>query len=454
MRSMVTSRQLNALRRQVGGDVEAMMAVAGTDVAAVESLAAALLASFQVSGAPDELPEVVLDAVEAPGDTRSAGLLAAMAVLAHPEVADLARSRLERLHRVGVRSPLEDRVGALRAVEAQMVEGEGFEVLLVLLRRRGQRHHQLAMLVVDHDEHAGAAVEGFLTPPIGVRSIAAAVREATGRGGATMPPGVKVEPGELAERLASALARTAAEGVVVSVELATVIPVLSLALCGDPAAFSAVLVDAGHVLDLEVGDDEEFEGLLEEVAGHFVEAAGSDPAVEGAGDLVACTMLDWKWRTGDGELGWWTCSDLEAFLFDYFCDSVPTVDVPIWDVPDCVAAFLCFLDDHDALEGDPLEELVSFVADGAASFVEAATDPAGWGLLKTLVMGLWEAGVDPEDPAAVAAWMGRLGSDTGWAPHAQPVPGPSRARPAASDRVHKSRAKRKAARAARRPHRG
>ncbi len=430
------------------------MAVAGDDVAAVELLAASLLASFQASGAPAELPEVVLDAVEAPGDARSAGLMAAMAVLARPAVADLARSRLERLHRAGARSPLEERVGALEAAEAQVIEGEGFQVLLALLRRRGQRHPQLAMVVVDHDEHAGAAVHGLLTPPIRVRSIAAAVREATGRVGPTMPPGVKVEPGELAEVLGSTLARTAAEGVLVSVELAALVPVLALALCGDPAAFAAVAVDAGHVLDLEVGDDEEFEELLEEVAGHFLEAAGGDPAVDGAGDLVARTMLEWKWRSGDGELGWWTCSDLEAFLFDYFSCSVPTCDMPVGDVPGCVAAFLCFLDGHDALEGDPLEELVSFVEERAASFVDAATDPGEWGLAKILVMGLWEAGVDPEDPAAVAAWMERLGSGTGWAPHAQQTRGPSRARTAAGNQDHKSRAKRKAARATRRRHRG
>lgn len=448
---MIASGRLEALRRQVGGDVETMMAVAGADVAAVELLAAGLLASFEAPGAPAELLEVVLDAVEAPGDEGSAGLLAAMTVLARPEVADLARSRLERLHRAGASSPLEQRVGALEAVEAQVAEGEGFGVLLALLRHRGQRHCQLAMVVVDG--HAGAAVDGFLTPPIRARSIAAAVREATGRGGATIAPGVKVEPGELAEALGSALARTAAEGVLVPVELAAVIPVLSLALCGDPAAFAAVAVDAGHVLDLEVGDDEEFEGLLEEVAGHFLEVAGHDPAVDRAGDLVARTMLDWKWRTAEGELGCWTCPDLEVFLFDYFCYSVLTVEVSLCDVPDCVAAFLCFLDDHDALEGGPLEELVAFVAERAASFVDAATDPDGWGLAKTLVMGLWEAGVDPEDPAAVAAWMERLGTDAGSAPHTQ-QPGRSRARGSASNQAHKSRAKRKAARAARRGHRG
>jgi hypothetical protein len=42
MRSMVTSRRLDAVRRQVPGDVKTMVESAGDDVAAVELLAAGL----------------------------------------------------------------------------------------------------------------------------------------------------------------------------------------------------------------------------------------------------------------------------------------------------------------------------------------------------------------------------------------------------------------------------
>jgi hypothetical protein len=266
-----------------------------------------------------------------------------------------------------------------------------------------------------------------------------------------MPPGVGVGPAELAEALGAALARTAAAGLSVPVEFAAVVSVLSLALCGDATAFSAVDVDAGHVLDLAVGDDEEFENLLDEVAGHFLGAAGADPVVDRAGDLVARSMLDWKWRS-DGELGWWTCSDLAAFLFDYFCASVATIDVPLVDVPQCVAAFLCFLDDHDALEGEPLEELVSFVTEQAGSFVDAATDPAGWGPAKTLVTALWEAGVDPEDPFEIGAWLENGCSDAAWVPQPTRVPPPS-ARRSASTKGNNARNRRKAAKARRRRHR-
>lgn len=148
---MVDSAQLDSLRRPVRGDVATMLAVAGTDVAVVELLAASLLASFQAAGAPIELPEAVLDAAGAPGDARSACLLAAMGVLGRPPVADMARDRLERLHRRGIRSPIEDRVGTLEVVEAQVAGGEGLEVLLALLSRPGQRDPQLAMVVVDHE---------------------------------------------------------------------------------------------------------------------------------------------------------------------------------------------------------------------------------------------------------------------------------------------------------------
>jgi len=454
MRSMVDSAQLDSLRRQVGGDVATMLAVAGTDVAVVELLAASLLASFQAAGAPIELPEAVLDAVGAPGDARSACLLAAMGVLGRPPVADMARDRLERLHRMGIRSPIEDRVGSLEVVEAQVAEGEGLEVLLALLSRPGQRDPQLAMVVVDHEEHGGYAVDGFLSPPIRARSITAAVRKAGWRG-ETMPRGVAVGTSDLAEALGAALARTAADGVLVPVELAAVVPVLALALCGDPAAFAAVAVDAGHVLDLEVGDDEDFEDLLDEVAGHFLEVAGhflevagADPVVGRAGDLVARTMLDWKWRTCHGELGRWTCSDLEDYLFGYFCPSVVTLDVPLTGVAGCVAAFLHFLDGHDALEGEPLDALVSFVAERAAAFEHAAADPAGWGPAKIVMADLWDGAVDPEDPFGLDEWIEGARPDAGWVPPETRASGGERR--AASTKAHKTRAKRKAASAARR----
>ncbi len=447
MRSIVDSSQLDGLRRQVGGDVATMMAVAGTDVAVVELLAASLLASFEAAGAPIELPEAVLDAIGAPGDARSACLLAAMGVLGRPPVADMARDRLEHLHRMGVRSPIEERVGALEVVEARVAEGDGIEVLLALLRRPGQRDPQLTMVVVDHGEHDGCAVDGFLSPPIRASSISAAVRRAGWRG-QMMPRGVAVGTSDLAEALGVALARTAADGVSVPVELAAVVPVLALALCGDPAAFAAVAVDAGHVLDLEVGDDEDFEDLMEEVAGHFLEVAGTDPAVGRAGDLVARTMLDWKWQTCGGELGRWTRSDLEDYLFGYFCSSVVTLDVPLTDVPECVAAFLRFLDGHDALAGDPLDALVSFVAERAAAFEHAAADPARWGPAKTVMADLWDGAVDPEDPFGLGEWTEEACPDVGWLPPETRAPGGERR--AAGTKAHKTRAKRKAARTARR----
>ncbi|MGH9151442.1 MAG: hypothetical protein ACRD03_03330, partial [Acidimicrobiales bacterium] len=415
MRSMVDSTRLDSVRRQVGGVVETMMAVAGTDVAMVELAASSLLASFQAVEAPIELPEAVLDAVAEPGDARSACLLAAMGVLGRPPVADMARDRLERLHRMGIRSPIEERVGASEVVEAQVAEGEGLEMLLALLRRPGQRNPQLAMVVVDHEEHGGCAVNGFLSPPIRARSISAAVRKAGWRGEA-MPRGVAAGTAELAQALGAALARTAADGVLVPVELAVVVPVLALALRGDPAAFAAVAVDGGHVLDLKVGDDDDFEDLLDEVAGHFLEVAGTDPVVGRAGDLVARTMLDWKWRTGNGELGRWTRPDLEDYLFSYLCPSVVTLDVPLSDFAECVAAFLRFLDGHDALEGDPLDALVSFVAERAAAFEQAAANPAAWGPAKTSMTGLWDGTIDPEDPFGFDEWIEGAGPDAGWVP--------------------------------------
>src|SRR5205823_11692733 len=113
MRSMVDSRQLDILRHQVGGDVETMLEMAGSDPAAVELLAASLLASFQADGAPVELPEIVLDAVEALRAAQSTAVVAAVAALGSAPVADVARDRLERLRQVGLRSPLEEQVGTL-----------------------------------------------------------------------------------------------------------------------------------------------------------------------------------------------------------------------------------------------------------------------------------------------------------------------------------------------------
>ncbi|MGH9074552.1 MAG: hypothetical protein ACRDZQ_10615, partial [Acidimicrobiales bacterium] len=429
----------------------------GDDPASVERLAATFLAIGQVPDVGDELIEAALEALEEAGDTHAASVLSALAKLAREPLAGRADAALTRLGHGGVRAGLEGSIGTLAVVEAKRLDLGGAEMLVALLRRSGDRRAQAAMVIVEQEETGGAAIEGDLMPPDRHRSLDGVLRQVGRRFHVKVPRTTSLTAGELTEAMSAAVARSAELGLTVSLDLATALPILALALAGDAGAFAPVLVDGGHDLPIDPKDDAELEAASSELAEHLVEVAVGDPVIERSGAFVVQTMLDYKWRYGDRRIASWTTADLDDYLLDYFPRKVSADRELVSDTPACVAGFLGLLDNHDALEGDPVQDLVAHLEDIATDFGAAVTDRGHWGIAKTVVMGMADDGVDPDDPAAMAAWVGgfnarprpereRLLGDVGHP--ASPRGVPRRGADAGS-----ARAKRKAARSSRRRNR-
>jgi hypothetical protein len=380
------------------------------DVVATERLAAALLAMGQVPDMAPGLAEAALETLEKAGDARAAGLLAAMVVLARPPLAGVAGAALERLRLAGVRSLVEGEVGTLVVEEARRFELGPGEVLAAVMRRPGASEVQAAMVIVEHEQTGGAAVGGSLSPPVLPHLVEGTFREmAAVEGGRASP----LSTSGLTSALRDAFARSADIGVAVSFDLGATVPVLARALTGDAAAFAPVMVDGGHDLALDPEDDDEFEAVSEELAEHLFEVAEGDPVLERSGLFVAGSMLDYKWRYGNRRLGSWTTADLDDYLLDHFPRKVSANHEIVADTPACAVAFLTMLDDHDALDGEPLEVLGAHVGAIAEQFRRAASDRRRWGPAKSTMMAMLDEGVDPRDEDAVAAWLSAARGRTG-----------------------------------------
>ena len=428
------------------------------DAAVAERLGAAFLAMGQVPGAGPELAAASLEALEAAGGARGAAVLAAMAVLARPPLAEDAGASLERLHLAGVRSSAEGEVGTLVVEEARRLALGTGEVLVALLRRPAAHQVQAAMVIVEHEKTGGAAVGGSLSPPGSPRSLRRALAKMAGvvAGGRSSV----VSPGDLTEALRRAFARSAEAGLAVPFDLGMAAPILARALTGDAGAFAPVVVNGSHELPLDPEDDEELDAATEELARHLVEVNEGDPVVERSGPFVAQTMCDYKWRYGDRRLGSWTTADLDEYLLDYFPRKVCADDELVRDAPPCAVAFLTMLDDHDALEGASVRSLGAHVEAITEQFRRAVSDRRRWGPAKSAMTAMLDDGVDPEDEDAVAEWIDAVnaGADLWgagprrWSEGATPPHGGPRSGGRAAGR--RSRAKqRKTARAARRRNR-
>lgn len=372
------------------------------DPTVAERLGAAFLAMGQVPGAGPELAEAALVSLEEAGNARAVGVLAAMAVLARPPLAEKADAVLGRLHQAGVHSPVEDVVGTLRLEEARRFSLGGGEVLVALLTRSTVRQVQAAVVIIEHEETNGAAVGGNLSPPGKRRELERFLAEIESTSGKR---GRSLSTGEFADALRSAFARSAEAGLAVPFDLAIAMPIIARALTGDPGAFAPVAVNGGHELLVDPEDDDEFEAASEELACHLVEVNEGDPTIERSGAFVVSTMLDYKWRYGDRLLRSWTRTDLDDYLLDYFPRKVSADPELVADTPACVVAFLTMLDDHGALEGASLRSLGAHVEANTKRFHRAASDRRKWGPAKSAMMAMLDDGLDPEDEDAVTQWI-------------------------------------------------
>jgi hypothetical protein len=106
-----------------------------------------------------------------------------------------------------------------------------------------------------------------------------------------------------------------------------------------------------------------------------------------------------------GRLGRWTSADLAEYLLDYFPRKVG-VDAETLDaVPECMQAFLAFMQARGSLSGEPLEVLEQALDVLGEEFKTHAQDSSRWGLAKSMFMRMQTEGVDPSQPGAIDAWI-------------------------------------------------
>jgi hypothetical protein len=266
------------------------------------------------------------------------------------------------------------------------------------------------MLGIEHEETGGALVHCGLTPPMPVREARKVLE-----GGDDADSPVSITAEELAARVVAAAGRAVEMDIALGHDAGPALPLIARALTGDPGGvpWPDVLPpweDEDAELIVDAAEDEEgFHRVMDELLEEFEEHAKATYRPEGAvwehGDFVASSMLQWKGGYGDGNLGRWTEMDVAEFLLDYFPRKV-SMDEPALDaVPECVRAFLGFLDARGSLSGEPLEELERASEEMEDDFHERARDSSHWGLAKSLVMKMGGEGLDPSAPGALEAWM-------------------------------------------------
>jgi hypothetical protein len=188
------------------------------------------------------------------------------------------------------------------------------------------------------------------------------------------------------------------------------LPIISRALTGDPTGLPRPVVlapweDDDPELIVDAAEDEEgfhrvMEELLAELGQHAKATHPPDGVVWQHGDFVASSMLQWKGGYDDGRLGRWTRADLAEYLLDYFPRKVSVDQETLHAVPECVRAFLGFLDARGSLSGEPLEQLEQACEELRDEFQESAGDSSQWGLAKSMVMKMQDEGIDPSAPGA------------------------------------------------------
>jgi hypothetical protein len=411
MRSDVSEVRSEVLHEQIVPAIVAMLDDAPPldDPAELEQLAATVLVALEQPEMPAEVAAAVFEAIEARRDPDAAGVLAALAALAAEPLAAQAASGAERLAADGIVSAAAG-VGMLAVQEAVRVEGAGVELLVALLRRPGAREVQPAMLAIEHEHTGGALVQCALAPPARFKDARDLLN---GVEGASAPE--PVAPGELAARAVAAAHRAIDQEIALGHEAGSALPIVSRALTSDPAGLPrpAVLApweDDDPELIVDAVDDEDglqrvIEMLLAELERHARATHPPGGAVWQYGDFVASTMLQWKGGYDDGRLGRWTQADLAKYLLDYFPRKVSVDDETLDAVPECVCAFLGFLDERGSLSGEPLEHLEHAVQALRDEFHTRARDNSQWGLAKSMIMRMQAEGVDPSAPGALDAWM-------------------------------------------------
>jgi len=414
MPSQISEAQSEILHEHIVPDFLTMLDGAPEleNPAEVEHLAVALLVPLEQPESPPEIGFAVVEAIAARGDVVAAGVLQALAALACEPLAAQADASTQRLAGEGIVSRAAAGVGTLAVKEAVRIKraNGGAELLVALLARPGTEAVQTAILGVEHRETGGALIECAVTPPAPVsqaRELLACVDDAA----APQP----ITADELADHVRVAARRAVEKEIALGPDAGLALPIISRALTGDPAGLPRPSLRAPWEQDdpelmVDAAADEEgfhhlMDQLLDELEQHARTTYPPDSVVWQHGDFIASTMLQWKGGYDDGRLGRWTSADLAEYMLDYFPRKVSVDEDTLAAVPQCVRAFLGFLDARGSLSGEPLEQLEQACEELADEFQQQARDSSQWGVAKSMFMQMQTEGIDPSAPGALDAWI-------------------------------------------------
>lgn len=381
------------------------------DAAEVERLACMGVLPLDDPDLPDGPISEAVTVLEQQGG-RAAPLLATAELLGSPRLRAAASAALARLRAQEGEPRVPAGLGALRLRDALRMRSDEADVYLLSLARPGDPRVQNALVIVEREETGGTLVEGLVGEPTDRSAGTASLEQFA----ATAPlPLVREQPSvaEVRAALIAAAERTRELDLEVSFALAAWLPLLSLALTGDPQALGhlppAPPEEPDDGLYADPDDPDEFELLAEEIMADFeaevLEAQSADSPLGRNGRFIAQSMLDFKWGYGDGRLARWTVDDVEEFLLEHAPRKLSQPGEESEDNADCVIALLEFLDDAGVLVGDTVGTLVRVTKSLRSEAARAAQDPSRWGMAKSLFMQAAAEGLDVEDPEAIEGWM-------------------------------------------------
>ncbi len=145
-------------------------------------------------------------------------------------------------------------------------------------------------------------------------------------------------------------------------------------------------------------DEEAFGAFRDQLVDDFAPwAEDASPPVDGS-DLGL--LLDWKWGYGGGRMDRWELADIEEFLLDWCPRKVSVPPDLAARIPANVAEAFRFLAARGLLGpgSAPAERLAAFALSKGDAFVAAMTDPANFGMAKSLF-----GSIGIEDPASLSA---------------------------------------------------
>lgn len=457
------------LQRLLARQLEELIAEAGPldEVAGLQQIGSQLATRL---GQDEEVLELFSDALVERGDAKARLLLEAARAFASGQVAarlDKARGRLDAAGAEPSRLPMD--FADLHVSRVLRARSQVADNYLVWIRRAGDGEKvllaSLIVLTLDQGPDRGPLIDGTLSLPLDAAGAEQELEAAVAKGEAGGIDLEEIPASELASALQTACAENRRQEWEVEFELGAALSLLAVALRDDPGAFGEVRVrEPPRGLLAGRNDPVGFKEMADALLDEFLEWVDQSGAIDGprgrSGHLIAGSMLEWKWREGDGFLGHWTGDAVGEFLLDYVPREVTTNAQIEADAADCMAGFLSFLAERELLQGDPLDRLIECCAELRDDFLDIATEREKWAPAKRLAMQMQAEGVDPFDSDAVQVWIDEF--NTRSTAERDAIIGPSLGDAAARTRTSRSgshssakrksarRAQRKAARQARR----